>query len=380
MKTSNLTPQTSYLPPPTAYRILLSPFSLIFGAIATLRRKAFQKKCLPSTTFTVPTICVGNLRVGGTGKTPHVEYIASFLSQNYQTAILSRGYGRKTKGYINAGEIQTLSSKIIGDEPMQYAAKFPNIEVAVCEKRKTGIENLLKKNPNLEVVILDDAYQHLSVNYSLRILLTEYEHPFFEDFPLPSGNLRECRSASKYADIIIVTKCPENLASEEKERFIEKLKMQPHQEVFFTKIKYSQKHEIPRSARNDEAQLSPSNFEGVPEGRGSLYKNQKILLITGIANPTPLLHHLESQHTNIHHLHFPDHHAFTNKEIEKIIRLKEKLGGENCTIITTEKDAMRLQAFKNMPAYQVIPIEIVFLEKEAAFKEKLLSLLKHDNA
>ena len=323
---------------------------------------------------------MGNLRVGGTGKTPHVEYIANFLSQNYQTAILSRGYGRKTKGYINAKETQNLSSELIGDEPMQYALKFPNIEVAVCEKRKTGIENLLKKNPKLEVIILDDAYQHLSVNYTLRILLTEYQRPFFEDFPLPSGNLRECRNASKHANIIIVTKCPENLTSEEKERFVKKLKAQPHQEVFFTMLEYAnprhcgldpQSHGIPRQARND------GEGHGIA---GQARNDGGALLITGIANPTPLVHHLQLQYTNIHQLHFPDHHVFTNKDIKKIIRLKEELGGENCTIITTEKDAMRLQAFKNMPAYQIIPIEIVFLEDEAAFKEKLLSLLKHGHA
>jgi len=357
---------------PTAYRILLSPCSIIFGAIAAFRRKAFQKGWLYSERFDIPTICVGNLRVGGTGKTPHVEYIARFLSQNHQVAILSRGYGRKTKGYLNARETQDLSSERIGDEPMQYATKFPHIEVAVCEKRKTGIENLLKKNPALEIIILDDAYQHLAVNYTLKILLTEYHRPFFKDFPLPSGNLRECRNAAKYADIIIVTKCPDTLTDKEKEAFLKKLKPPLRQEVFFTKVKYDQKGE----GRKEKGEISPSNFEGVPEGRGSLYENQKILLLTGIANPTPLVHYLQTQHQEVHPLHFPDHHAFTNRDIEKIIRLKEKLGGESCTIVTTEKDAARLQAFKNMPAYQMIPIETVFLENEDGFKEKLLSLLK----
>jgi tetraacyldisaccharide 4'-kinase len=349
---------------------LLFPFSLIFGTIAAFRRKSFQKR---SKTFAIPTICVGNLRMGGTGKTPHVEYIARFLSQNHQVAILSRGYGRKTKGYFNAHETQNLSSKIIGDEPMQYAVKFPNVEVAVCEKRKAGIENLLQKNPELEVIILDDAYQHLSVNYSLRILLTEYHRPFFEDFPLPSGNLRECRNAAKHADIIIVTKCPENLTGEQKAYFLQKLKPQQHQEVFFTKISYklqSTKYEL-------QSNKSPSSFEGVAhEARRGSLDQPKILLITGIANPAPLVHYLEVQYNEIHKLHFSDHHEFTNKDIEKIIRLKEKLGGENCTIITTEKDAVRLQAFKNMPEYHVVPIEIVFLENEVVFKEKLLSLLK----
>jgi len=387
---------------------LLSPFSLIFGLIGVLRRKFIRSKSVA-----VPTICVGNLRVGGTGKTPHVEYIAKLLSQNHQVAILSRGYGRKTKGYINAHECQNLNNNkqipnnlisktnlsniTIGDEPMQYATKFPNIEVAVCEKRETGIEKLLQKNPKLEVVVLDDAYQYLSVNYSLRILLTEYQRPFFKDYPLPSGRLREFRCAAKYADIIIVTKCPNILTTEEKTYFLQKLKPKSYQDVYFTKIEYA------------ECPKSPSKFEGVPEGRGSLYQsskfndsadssteaepqpsgcqsfspsvlqsfNQKVLLITGIDNPDPLVQHLKKQCEEIHCLHFPDHHSFTNKDIEKIVRLKNELGGENCTIITTEKDAMRLQPFENMPEYSIIPIEIAFLENEADFNEKLLSLLNH---
>jgi len=331
--------------------VILFPFSLVYGVAAFLRRKFFRKPA----TFSVPTICVGNLRVGGTGKTPFVEYITHFLSQNHQTAILSRGYGRKTKGYINACETQNISSKIIGDEPMQYVLKFPNVEIAVCEKRKIGIQSLLQKKPELEIIVLDDAYQHLSVNYTVRILLTEYDRPWFKDFPLPSGNLREFRCASKHADIIMVTKCPENLSEEEKNSFLLKLKPKQGQEVFFTKIKY-----------NSQFSILNSQFS--------------ILLITGIANPTPLVHYLKSQYENIHFLHFPDHHSFSKKDIEKIIRLKEKLGGENCTILTTEKDAMRLQAFENMPSYHTVPIEIVFLDNETGFKEKLLSLLPKNHA
>jgi tetraacyldisaccharide 4'-kinase len=336
----------------SAFRFLLSPFSFIFGLVAALRRKAFQKGWLRSETFSVPTICVGNLRVGGTGKTPHVEYIAKFLSQNHQVAILSRGYGRKSKGYIHANDRSNFAT--IGDEPMQYATKFPNVEVAVCEKRKTGIEKLLQKNPKLDVVILDDAYQHLSVNYSLRILLTEYHRPFFEDYPMPSGTLRECRRAAKHADIIVVTKCPENLTNEEKTFFLQKLKLQQSQNVYFTKIA----HRIPHTTHH----------------------TPHILLITGIANPKPLVQYLKTQYESVNCLHFPDHHSFTNNDREKIIRLKEKLGGENCAIFTTEKDAMRLRAFENMPDFYTIPIEIVFLENENGFKEKLLSLLHHDNA
>ena len=335
-------------------RLLLFPFSFLFGVIAALRRKAFQKGWLRSETFNVPTICVGNLRAGGTGKTPLVEYLANFLSQNHQIAILSRGYGRETKGYIHASESQNLSSKIMGDEPMQYLRKFPNVAVAVCEKRKIGIQNLMEKNPHIEGIVLDDAYQHLSVNYSLKIVLTEYHRPYFKDFPIPSGYLREFRNASKYADIIITTKCPENLSNKEKEDFIQKLKPQPHQELFFTTLKYHTPHPAPHTPH--------------------------FLLITGIDNPAPLVAHLENKFGNIYKLHFPDHHNFTKKDIEKIIRLKEQLGGDDCTIITTEKDAVRLQAFDNMPKFHLAPIEIVFLEKETAFKEKLLSLLHQKHA
>jgi tetraacyldisaccharide 4'-kinase len=342
----------------SAFRLLLFPISIIFWIVATLRRKAYQHRWIRSETFAVPTICVGNLNMGGTGKTPHVEYLANFLSQKHQIAILSRGYGRKTKGYINATETPNLSSDMIGDEPMQYATKFPNVDVAVCEKRKTGIEKLLQKNPKLEVVILDDAYQHFAVNYAVKILLTEYHRPFFDDIQFPTGNLRECRKFSKYANLIIITKCPENLTNEEKALFLQKLKPKPNQEVFFTKIGYKEKAEGSKS------------FTVLPSC------GHTILLITGIANPAPLVNYLATQYNEIYRLHFPDHHSFTKKDIEKIIRKKEKLGGENCTIMTTEKDAARLQAFDNMPDYQTIPIEIVFLENETVFKEKLLSLLK----
>jgi tetraacyldisaccharide 4'-kinase len=345
-----------------AFRLLLSPFSLIYGMVAALRRRRFSR----SETFNIPTVCVGNLRVGGTGKTPFVEYLANFLSQNYKIAILSRGYGRKTKGYINASEVDNLNSEILGDEPMQYVQKFPNVEVAVCEKRKTGIQKLLQKKPELEVVILDDAFQHLSVNYTVKIVLTEYDRPCFNDFPLPAGRLREWRTAAKYADIIIVTKCPENLTSEEKKVFLQKLSPKNHQAVYFTKIGYKESRMQKAESRKQNFQLSTLNSQ--------------LLLVTGIANPAPLVRFLETQNKTIHKLHFPDHHSFTQKDIQKIIRLKEQLGGENCTIITTEKDATRLQAFEKMPEYLTIPIETVFLENEADFKEKLLSLLNQNDA
>jgi len=337
----------------STFRFLLYPLALIFGSVVALRRRAFQKGWLRSTSFNIPTICVGNLCMGGAGKTPHVEYIAKFLSQNYQIAVLSRGYGRKTKGYINASELNDPTSAWVGDEMVQYAKKMPHVKVAVSESRVVGIKNLQMENPELKVIILDDAYQHLAVNYSLSIVLTEYAHPYFEDFPIPAGRLREFRLAAKYADIIIVAKCPETLTPNAKADFVKKLKPQPHQEVFFTKIKYMEKG------------------EGGEEER----KKGEILLITGIAHPQPLVKFLEKQYGTVHKLHFPDHHVFTDKDIEKIISFKETLGGEDCTILTTEKDAARLSMMNNMPEYHTIPIEIVFLENESFFKEKILSLL-----
>jgi len=336
----------AYHIPHTTYCTLLTPFSFIYGLVAALRRKIFSHP----ETFKIPTICVGNLRVGGTGKTPFVEYLAYFLSQNYKIAILSRGYGRKTKGYINAHETINISSEIIGDEPMQYVRKFPNVEVVVCEKREIGIQKLVQKNPELDFIILDDAYQYLSVNYSLKIILTEYERPYFKDFPLPSGSLREWRTSAKYADIIMVTKCPENFTSEDKKCFLQKLKPKPHQDVYFTKIEYP---------KNLKSQISNSTT------------HSSILLITGIENPVPLVQYLEKEYGNIHTLHFSDHYSFTKKDIKKIIQLKEKLGGENCTIVTTEKDATKLQNFENMPKFYTLPIKTVFLENETGFKEKL---------
>jgi tetraacyldisaccharide 4'-kinase len=348
--------------PLTAHCLLLLPFSFIYGVAVAIRRKIF----LHSKTFVVPTICVGNLRVGGTGKTPFVEYLAKFLLQKYKIAILSRGYGRKTKGFIHANETLNVNAKMIGDEPIQYVQNFQNVDLAVCEKRKTGIQKLLQKNPELEVIILDDAYQHLSVNYSLRIILTEYDRPYFNDYPLPSGRLRECRTAAKYADMIFVTKCPENLTNDEKEVFLQKLKPQEYQEVFFTKIGYE--------VSGVRCEVS-GELEEAQKAEGKKRKAETVLLITGIDNPAPLVKYLESQYEMVHKLHFKDHHSFTEKDINKIIYLKEKLGGENCTLITTEKDATRLHVLENIPEYQTISIKISFLEKETLFKEKLLSLL-----
>jgi len=341
-------------------RFLLFPISIVFWIVVVLRRLAHQRGWLRSSTFDIPTICVGNLNLGGTGKTPHVEYLTRFLSQHYQIAILSRGYGRKTKGYINTHETKNLSSEIIGDEPMQYVSKFPNVKVAVCEKRKTGIEKLVEKNPKLEVIVLDDAYQHLSVNYTARIVLTDFYHPFFNDFLFPAGTLRDYRNAAKYADIIIFTKCPESLSQEEKTTFLQKLKPKPQQEVYFTKISYKLQVTSDKSNINN-CQLSIVNCQ--------------FFLVTGIANPAPLVKFLENKCGKVHHLRFADHHSFTKKDIEKIIKTKNRLGGDNCTILTTEKDAMRLQAFANMPEYITVPIEVEFLENETAFQEKLLSLL-----
>lgn len=333
----------------TNFRILLFPFGLLWGAVAATKRWMFRQGWKKSATFSVPTICVGNLSMGGTGKTPHVELITELLKENYELAILSRGYGRKSKGYVNAKELETLDCYLLGDEPTHYAQKFPSVEVAVCESRKLGIEQILTKKPNLDAIILDDAYQHLAVNYTYRILLTDFSKPYFNDFPFPAGTLREFRCASKYADIIVVTKCPLNLSTEQKEDFISKLKPKKHQRVFFSTITYSEIRSKKPEARSQKTE------------DGSFAANSKILLVTGVANPKPLVQYLSSRFCEIETISFPDHHQFTERDIHKINQLKAKLGGNNCIIITTEKDAMRLQNFNQIIDYYVIAIKIKFL-------------------
>jgi len=307
-------------------RWYLLPFSPIYGFIIFIRNLFFNLRILPSKKFDIPVIGVGNLSVGGTGKSPMVMYLSSLLSKNgKRTGVLSRGYGRSTKGYMLVNYDSTC--KTVGDEAMQLFNRLRNsFSIAVCENRVFGATKLIK-DMDLEALILDDSYQHRYVKPSLNILLTEYNNPFFKDYLLPAGNLRESSIGRKRADIIIVTKCPNNLSERRKRIFINKLNLKYSQRVFFSYIKYA------------------SEINSMHENLTiKVLETSEILLITGIANPAPLLEELNKYTSKIKHLKFRDHHSFTESDIENIINEYNRLG-ENRIMLTTEKDYVRLKIF-----------------------------------
>lgn len=344
-------------------RFLLYPFSLIYGTILWLRRKCYKKGIFPSKTFSTPTICIGNLAVGGTGKTPHTEYIINKL-QDFNLAILSRGYKRNTRGALCTCQLteKEKNAQNLGDEPTQYLRKFPNIPLAVAEKRAEGMELLQKNYPNLDLIVLDDAYQHLAVNYNCKILLTPFNHLYVDDCPFPAGRLREFPSAAKHADIIIVTKSPDNLTDNEISSIKQRLKINNYQYLFFTKIAY--KKLLPFSP-NQSIKLSSKT---------------EVLLVTAIANHTPLLQYLKTQFTNIQTITFQDHHIFSESDIDKIISQFYQTNNPNKIVITTEKDIPRLEcASKNiislLPVF-VAPIEVRFLFNEDQFYSIIKSYVR----
>ncbi|HPE40261.1 MAG TPA: tetraacyldisaccharide 4'-kinase [Bacteroidales bacterium] len=337
-------------------RLFLVPFSWIFGLIVACRRRLYKYQLIKSVRFPIPTICIGNLKVGGTGKTPHIEYLITQLKDHYQIAVLSRGYGRKTKGFILANHLTTSKKNaiFIGDEPLQFHSKFPDIPVAVCEKRSLGIQQLMMLFPKLDLILLDDAFQHLAVNYSLKILLTEFQNPYTKDFPFPAGNLREHKNAAHHADIVIVTKSPvdcDPLLIEVKKK---QLKIKKDQELFFTSIVYK-----PLQPLTPSASIYP--MDSIDE----------IIVFTGIANGSPLLQYLEKQFSKISYFSFPDHHCFSHSELENIKNRFEQDPHKKKIILTTEKDWMRLSGIQEnclllLPVFS-IPIEIRFHEKEDIF-------------
>ena len=225
-----------------SFRFVLFPLSIIYGFVIWVRNKLYDKNILKSASFNFPVICVGNLSVGGTGKTPMVEYLIRLLKTEYKVATMSRGYKRKTKGFAIANNNTTALD--IGDEPMQFYKKFPDITVSVAEERLVSIPQLLHDKPNTNVIILDDAFQHRQVKAGLNILLTEYRDLFTRDFILPAGNLRDLKSSYKRADIIVVTKCKSHLNEEEKSQIIKEIKPLAHQKIFFTKIEYASPYHL----------------------------------------------------------------------------------------------------------------------------------------
>ena len=313
-------------------RFLLLPFAILYGLGVRLRHFLYDRGWLSSKRYPFPILCVGNLAVGGTGKTPMVEYLVRLLGQE-QVAILSRGYRRKTKGFVLADDSATAMT--LGDEPYQYHRKFPQATVAVCESRQEGIERLLE-NPHFKYIILDDAFQHRKVQAGTNLLLTSYDKLYTQDFLLPVGSLRDIRGRARKAQIIIVTKCPE-LTQTEQEKIIQQLKPLPSQKVYFTTIAYSDR------VYSHEDSQALKDFIATP-----------FTLVTGIANPTPLVNFLEKQGASFEHLAYSDHHHFSNRELE-LLRQK------GC-ILTTEKDYVRLEGA--LPTLYYLPIETQFLNDQ----------------
>jgi len=343
-----------------SFRILLLPFALIYWFIIWVRNFFYDKNIFRSSSFGLPIICIGNLSVGGTGKSPMVEYLVQRLKDHFKVATLSRGYKRKTKGYALAGDHTTALD--IGDEPMQFHLKFPGVPVAVGEERMVAIPQLLHDEPGIEVIILDDAFQHRAIDAGLNILLTDHNNLFTSDFYLPTGDLRDLKSGYKRADIIVVTKCKSDLSVEEADKTRKEIDPLPHQQLFFTTIQYRQPYHI----------TNLSDFE--------LEADTEVLLVTGIANPQPLKKLLEQHSSTYNLLQFRDHHIFRIDDLVDIKRRFEKIEAANKIILTTEKDAMRLMKFRSelekLPFY-VIPIRHHFLfEDETKFNETVIKFIE----
>jgi tetraacyldisaccharide 4'-kinase len=343
-----------------SFRILLMPFAVIYWGGIGLRNWLYDVKAIEGVSFGLPVICVGNLAVGGTGKSPMVEYLASLLRTRFKVAILSRGYKRKTRGYALANEHSTALE--IGDEPMQFHLRFPDVAVAVCERRIEAIPQLMQDRPDIEVILLDDAFQHREIKAGLNILLTEFSNLFTRDFYLPTGDLRDLKSSYKRADIIVVTKCSPELTQMEKTRIISELKPLQHQRVFFTAIEYGQLYHI---TNNKTVELN---------------NKTEVLLVTGIANPKPIKKLLEKTSGSYSMLHYPDHHIYTIDDLTEI-RLKfETMTGKNKIILTTEKDAVRLLKFGsemgNLPFYILPSRHRILFDESEQFHNLIINFIE----
>lgn len=330
-------------------RKIVYPFSLLYGLVTSIRNYLYNTNILKANQFKTPTIVVGNLSVGGTGKTPQIEYLIRLLQNNYKIAVLSRGYKRKSKGFIIADE--NVTAEIIGDEPFQYYQKFPAIIVSVDADRTNGIQHLEALENPPDIILLDDAFQHRRVKGGYNILLTSYQNLYVDDVMLPTGNLRENKSGAKRAQIIIVTKCPNNLSEGEQIEITKKLNPTLTQQVFFTTIEYD------------------NELKGVSNINLSELENSEIVLVTGIANPTPLTEYLASKKIKFKHLKYPDHYHFKQKDLAEIKSAFNLLQSNNKIVLTTEKDYVRI--FADLQNLNYISIKTKFVHHKTDF-DKLI--------
>lgn len=336
----------------------LFPFAVIYDLATRVRNNLYDRGMKPSATFEVPTVGVGNLAVGGTGKTPMIEYLIRMLSDDYHIATLSRGYRRATKGVRIAGPGD--SARTIGDEPMQFYQKFgDNVVVAVGEERVFAVPHILDHQPAVDLILLDDVFQHRRIQPAFQILLTDYRRPFVDDFLLPAGRLRESRRGAKRADVVVVTKCPASLEEEEMQGLARRIKRYTDAPVFFSGLRYGT--------------LKAVSHEGaeVPDN---------VVLVSGIANPAPLEDFARKNYHLVKHMRFSDHHAYTRADVERICAIASK---EGAAVVTTEKDFTKLggAAFRSrsVPLF-VIPIEMTFVKYGEEFNEIVRNAIKRHAA
>ena len=347
----------------------LRPLSSLYGLGVELRNQLFELNILKSRSFTTPVISVGNITVGGTGKTPHVEYLVRLLSKEAKVAVLSRGYKRKTHGYLLADKDSTMRD--IGDEPYQMKLKFPNIEVAVDANRCEGIDHLIndEQTKDTDVIILDDAYQHRYVKPGINILLVDYHRLIIYDELLPSGRLREPIESKKRADIVIITKCPDSLNPIDYRVLTKAMKLYAYQSLFFTSLHYG----------------APYLLFGGDETRVPKKQDSDVLLLTGIASPEQMIDDVQPNVKSLKPLTFPDHHAFSPRDIEKINNTFAAMPEESRVILTTEKDAARLRNVSGLSEdvkqrLLVLPVEVKFmLDGEEIFNDKIISYVRKNS-
>lgn len=327
-------------------RYFLFPFSVLYGSILSVRNLFYDYGIFQSKAFSIPVVCVGNLNTGGTGKSPMIELLIRMLQDQAQLATLSRGYKRTTHGFLEVRQDHTTSE--VGDEPLQFKTNYPNVHVAVDVDRQRGISTLIQNHPQLDLILLDDAFQHRKVKPDLSILLTSYSDLYTDDLVLPTGNLREFASGAKRANVIIITKCPNQISETEKTEIINKIHPKHGQNVFFSTIIYA------KFVSNLTKAVKLEGFDD-------------FTLITGIANPEPLVSHLNSLEKNFEYLAFADHHEFTDDEL-KSFEKKAK-------ILTTQKDYMRLKSKLKTKNFYYIPIQTKLLDTSDSFKNHLKEYL-----
>lgn len=338
-------------------RFLLFPFSILYHIITSIRNRLYDSGSRPSARFDVPVISVGNLTVGGTGKTPLTEYLIRLFTKEYDVATLSRGYGRRTRGFRIANP--TDSARTVGDEPFQFFVKYGDrVTVTVGEERALAIPSILERYPKTDVILLDDAFQHRQITPSLNILLTDCYRPFYEDFVLPAGRLRESRSGASRADVVVVTKCPEELSDEVMMNMEHVIRKYVDKPVFFTHIRYG--HPVPYS-RQDKVM------------------RENVIALSGISNPKPFLNFVRNNFSIVRELTFGDHHDFIQSDVDKLVRLQKQY--PQSSILTTEKDKAKLASPEfagqvNRLSLFYIPIEVRFNKNGQDFDELVLNSVK----